>query len=143
MEFHVSVSVFMSEKPFVKTRILVVEDNDFVRTQIVKFLSDAGHDTIEVPDGVQAIEKIKSDPGIEVAIVDIRMEPIDGFEFVRTVRGLNINTSVVLVTGDQNPDLLNEANKWGVSAVLMKPVQKDRLVRTVQRVVQDRARAAQ
>ena len=114
-----------------------------MRTQIVKFLSDAGHDTIEVPDGVQAIEKIKTDHGIELAIVDIRMEPIDGFEFVRTVRGLGIQTSVVLVTGDQNPDLLSEANKWGVAAVLMKPVQKDRLVKTVQRVMQDRARASQ
>ena len=133
----------MPEDSVAKTKILIVEDNDFVRTQIVKFLSDAGHDTIEVPDGVQAIEKIKTDHGIELAIVDIRMEPIDGFEFVRTVRGLGIQTSVVLVTGDQNPDLLSEANKWGVAAVLMKPVQKDRLVKTVQRVMQDRARASQ
>lgn len=133
----------MSEKPVTKTKILVVEDNDFVRTQIVKFLSGAGHDVIEVPDGVQALDKIKTDSSIELAIVDIRMEPIDGFEFVRTVRGLAIDTSVVLVTGDQNPDLLSEANKWGVAAVLMKPVQKDRLVKTVRRVMQDRARASQ
>jgi CheY-like chemotaxis protein len=141
MEF--SYLSFMSEESVTKTKILVVEDNDFVRTQIVKFLSGAGHDVIEAPDGVQALDKIKTDSAIELAIVDIRMEPIDGFEFVRTVRGLAIDTSVVLVTGDQNPDLLSEANKWGVAAVLMKPVQKDRLVKTVQRVMQDRARAAQ
>jgi CheY-like chemotaxis protein len=131
----------VSEESVTKARILIVEDNDFVRTQIVKFLSDAGHDVIEAPDAVQALDKVKADAAIELAIVDIRMEPIDGFEFVRTVRGLGMETAVVLVTGDQNPDLLNEANKWGVSAVLMKPVQKDRLVKTVQRVMQDKARA--
>jgi CheY-like chemotaxis protein len=125
-----------------KTKILIVEDNDFVRTQIVRFLADEGHEIVEAADGRQALDKVKSDKTIGLAIVDVRMEPIDGFEFVRTARGLGIETPVILVTGDQNPDLLSEANKWGVSAVLMKPVQKDRLVKTVQRIIQGRARAS-
>lgn len=125
-----------------KAKILVAEDNDFVRMQIVKFLSDDGHEVVEASDGSQAIEKIQSIPGITLAIVDVRMEPIDGFEFVKSARGMNVDMGVILVTGDQNPDLLNEANKWGVAAVLMKPVQKDRLVKTVQRIIQNRARAS-
>lgn len=126
-----------------KTKILIVEDNDFVRAQVARFLLDDGHAVIEAPDALQALEKIKQDKEITLSIVDVRMEPMDGFEFLRTVRGLGLETSVVLVTGDHNPDLLNEANKWGVAAVLMKPVQKDRLVKTVQRVIQTRARTSQ
>ncbi len=125
-----------------KRKILVVEDNDFVRMQIVQFLKGEGHEVIESPDGLQALEQIRADPDIAIAIVDVRMEPIDGFEFVRTIKGLGITASVILVTGDQNPDLLNEAQKWGVEAVLLKPVQKDRLVKTVLRTIQGRARSS-
>ena len=118
----------------------MVEDNDFVRMQIVRFLTEAEFDVVEVSDGQKALENIRDN--IDLAIVDVRMEPIDGFEFIRTIRGLEIQTPVVLVTGDQNPDLLNESAKWGVAAVLMKPVQRDRLVKTVTRTIQTKARAS-
>ena len=116
----------------------MVEDNDFVRMQIIRFLDEAGFDAVETTDGNAALEKMG--PEIAMAIVDIRMEPIDGFEFIRAVRGRDIQTPVVLVTGDNTPDLLNEAAKWGVSAVLMKPVQRDRLVMTITRTLQAQER---
>lgn len=126
-----------------KARILVVEDNDFVRMQIVKFLQgaeDCDFDVVEASDGQAAIEEIAKD--IDLAIVDVRMEPIDGFEFIRHVRGDALDTPVILVTGDQNPDLLSEAAKWDVAAVLMKPVQRDRLIKTVIRMLQSKSRGA-
>jgi len=115
-------------------KVLIVEDNDFVRMQIVRYLSDSGFTTQEASDGQVALDQFA--PDTDLAIVDVRMEPIDGFEFIKALRGRNINTPVILVTGDQNPDLLNEANKWGVSAVLMKPVQKDRLIKMATRAIQ-------
>ena len=115
-------------------KILIVEDNNFVRMQLVKFLSEEGYDIIESTDGKDALEKMNDD--IAIAIVDVRMEPIDGFEFVRTLRGKDIETPVMLVTGDQNPDLLEKATSHGVRTVLMKPVQKDRLVSMVSRTLQ-------
>lgn len=126
-----------------QTRILVVEDNDFVRMQIVKFLQDAEdaeYEVVEASDGKQALEMIDND--IDLAIVDVRMEPIDGFEFIRHIRSEGNKTPVILVTGDNNPDLLSEASKWDVGAVLMKPVQKDRLIKTVSRTLQIQARAS-
>ncbi len=120
-------------------KILVVEDNDFVRMQIVKFLQEEGYETIESTDGQDALDKMNAE--ISLAIVDVRMEPIDGFEFVRSLRGADIETPVILVTGDQNPDLLAEAGKWNIAAVLMKPVQRDRLVKTVSRTLQSLSRA--
>jgi CheY-like chemotaxis protein len=121
-------------------KILVVEDNDFVRMQIVRFLGEEGHEVIESTDGEDALTKMNKD--IALAIVDIRMEPIGGFEFVRHIRGMELTTPVILVTGDQNPDLLAEAGKWNIAAVLMKPVQRDRLVKTVSRTLQQRPRAS-
>lgn len=122
-----------------KKKVMVVEDNDFVRMQITRFLGEANFETVEAKDGNVALETINDE--ISLAIVDVRMEPIDGFEFIRAIRGRDMMTPVVLVTGDNNPDLLSEASKWGVVAVLMKPVQRDRLVKIVTRTLhaQDRA----
>ena len=114
--------------------VLVAEDNDFVRMQRVKFLSDAGCEVVEATDGNQAIELMDAH-SIELALVDVRMEPVDGFGFIKTIRGKNINIPVILVTGDNNPDLLEQAQTWGVGAVLIKPVQKDRLLKTAERTL--------
>lgn len=120
-------------------KILVVEDNDFVRMQIVRYLSSIeGVEVVEASRGDDALDLL--DRSVSLAIVDVRMEPIDGFEFIRSLRGLDLAIPVVLVTGDQNPDLLSEAGKWGVGAVLLKPVQKDRLVKTVERILRHNKR---
>ncbi|MBI1237698.1 MAG: response regulator [Alphaproteobacteria bacterium] len=121
--------------------ILVVEDNDFVRMQLVKFLTDGGYAVVEATNGQEALNQIQQKT-FALTMVDIRMEPVGGFEFVRTIRGLNVTIPVVLVTGDSHPDLLEEANKWGVAAVLIKPVQKDRLMKTVEKTIRAYHRGA-
>ncbi len=122
-----------------KNKILVVEDNDFVRMQIVRYLAEIGADVIEASQGDQALDFIKQQyvkkEPVSLAIVDVRMEPVDGVDFIRSIRGLDMDTPVILVTGDNNPDLLEQAGIWGVSAVMIKPVQKDRLVKTVIRTI--------
>jgi len=123
-----------------KSIILVVEDNDFVRMQIVRYLAETGAEIIEASQGDQALDFIKQQfikkNPVSLAIVDVRMEPVDGFEFIRSIRGLDMDTPVILVTGDNNPDLLEKAGQWGVNAVMIKPVQKDRLVKTVTRTIE-------
>lgn len=120
--------------------ILVVEDNDFVRMQIVRYLSESGAEVIEASQGDHALDIIKEQhlkrAPVSLAIVDVRMEPVDGFEFIRSIRGMDMDTPVILVTGDSNPDLLEKAGTWGVGAVMIKPVQKDRLVKTVSRIIE-------
>lgn len=113
---------------------LVAEDNDFVRMQMVKFLKDAGYQVKEATDGTGAIDSV-AEKDVDIAIVDVRMQPVDGFGFIKTIRGKNIDIPVILVTGDNNPDLLEQAQLWHVGAVLIKPVQKDRLLKTVERTL--------
>lgn len=114
-------------------KILIVEDNDFVRMQVVSYLQDAGYEVVEAINGAVGLTMIASD--LSLIIVDVRMAPIDGFEFIKAVRGRNTTLPLILVTGDQNPDLLNEASKWSVSAVLMKPVQRERLISMAERAI--------
>jgi CheY-like chemotaxis protein len=116
--------------------VLVVEDNDFVRMQIASYLKGAGFTVIEASEGTAALEKWTSAAAVDLAIVDIRMDPMGGFEFIKAIRGRNISTPVILVTGDQTPDILEQANVWGVSAVLMKPVEKERLIKMAARAIE-------
>lgn len=115
--------------------VLVAEDNDFVRMQVVKFLQDEGYTVHEAVDGVSALAIMKTTP-IDVIVLDVRMVPMDGFEMIKAMHSQNLFYPVIMVTGDQNPDLLAEASRWNVSAILLKPVQKDRLIQMVSRALQ-------
>lgn len=126
-----------------KSTILVAEDNDFVRMQIVSHLKGAGFTVCEAVEGDAALEQMETNDAIALAIVDVRMEPVNGFEFIKALRGRDIDEPVILVTGDQTPDMLEQAAKLGVSAVLIKPVEKDRLLRTVERTLKMKERAHQ
>jgi CheY-like chemotaxis protein len=117
-----------------KGTILVAEDNDFVRLQIVTFLKAEGYAVVEATDGNAAIDAMGDD--ITLAVVDVRMEPMGGFEFISMIRADGMKTPVILVTGDQDSNLLERAGKSGVSVVLMKPVQKERLVASVARLIE-------
>jgi CheY-like chemotaxis protein len=114
--------------------ILVVEDNDFVRTQIKMFLKGDAYIVHEAADGSAAQTWLATNKA-DLIIVDVYMEPMGGFEFMRLLRGKGHETPVVLVTGDQNHDLLEQSNRLGVASVLIKPVKKDRLVTMVQRLI--------
>lgn len=114
-------------------KILIVEDNDFVRMQLARYLAEAGHEILEANDGTAAQKLLAL--SVDLIVLDIRMTPMDGFEFIKSIRGRDTRTPIIVVTGDQNPDLLNEASKWNISAVLMKPVHKDRLIKMVERAL--------
>ena len=116
-----------------KPSILVVEDNDFVRAQIKQFLASDGyhvHEATSVSDGVGLIQ---NNGDIRCALVDIRMEPEDGFDFLNKLRALDVKIPSILITGDTNNDILSKASALGVVSVLMKPINKDRLLKMVER----------
>jgi len=124
-----------------KKTVLVLEDNDFVRLQIVKFLRDGDYDVVEsanVEDGYAQLVSHKD--AVVCALVDVRMEPEDGFAFIQKMQANDIDIATILVTGDQNHDILSRASSMGVSSVLMKPVIKDRLLKMVDRAIEMKAR---
>lgn len=121
--------------------ILVAEDNDFVRMQIVKHLQEEGHHLLEASDGREAIHVAEKEQ-LDLAIVDVRMEPLSGFDFIRALRGMEVDIPVILVTGDNAPDILEKSGDWNVSAVLIKPVEKERLLKAVERALGQRHKRA-
>lgn len=118
--------------------VMVVEDNDFVRMQTAAYLTDSGKNVVECATALDAIDKANDD--IDVVIADMRMESMDGFEFLKSLKAKDFNAPVILTIGDDAGDLLGESSRLGVFAVLKKPVDRDRLIVTVDRALQSKSR---
>ena len=122
----------MTEQGFIN--ILIAEDNDVSREMMAGILRLQGYRIFGAIDGESAI-KVIQDNEIDLALVDISMAPTGGFEFVKylVVKGLKI--PVVIITANDSSDTLMQASALGVSKVIQKPIQPDRLVQTVQRIL--------
>ncbi len=78
-------------------RVLVVDDDPAMLRTVERILSPR-HEVRGCSSGEEAIAAIRSEP-YDVAIVDVRMPGIDGFEVTRAVKAIRPRTEVVLVTG--------------------------------------------
>lgn len=78
-------------------RVLIVDDDPAMLRTVERILAPR-HEVRGCASGEEAIELIKREP-IDVAIVDVRMPGVDGFEVTRAIRALRPNVEVVLVTG--------------------------------------------
>lgn len=114
-------------------KILVVEDNDFVRHQLTRFLNEEGFETAESRDGEEAMRALNGE--ISLALVDLRMQRMDGMEFIRCLGAMDRYVPVIVVTGCETQGLEREPFLWGVGAILQKPVSREMLVETVTRVL--------
>src|SRR5262249_6175776 len=82
-----------------KLRILVVEDEIFVRLTTMDMLDELGHEAIEAENGRAALKALKADTGIDIMITDIGLPDIKGLELADECRQLRPKTIVVFVTG--------------------------------------------
>ena len=77
-------------------KVLVLEDEDNIRSFVVINLKRAGYDTIEASSGEEALEKLKRNPDVKVALLDVMLPGIDGFEVCRRIRGNNAKIGIIM-----------------------------------------------
>lgn len=80
-------------------RILVVEDDLFVREMTVTELEDAGHEVTEAATGGQALRLLQAEIALDVLMTDIRMPEANGWEVAKAYRERFPNLPVLYVTG--------------------------------------------
>ena len=69
-------------------KVLILEDEVNIRSFVVINLKRAGYDTIEAGTGAEALQRVRENPDIGVAILDVMLPDIDGFEVCRTSENL-------------------------------------------------------
>ncbi len=79
-------------------KVLVLEDEANIRSFVVINLKRAGYETIEAETGEQALEQLKKYPSIKVALLDVMLPDIDGFEVCRRIRATNNKIGIIMLT---------------------------------------------
>lgn len=79
-------------------KVLVLEDEANIRSFVVINLKRAGYEAIEAETGMQALEQLRRNPDIRVALLDIMLPDIDGFEVCRRIRAGNPKIGIIMLT---------------------------------------------
>lgn len=79
-------------------KVLILEDEVNIRSFVVINLRRAGYQAIEAGCGMDALERLREHPDIGVAILDIMLPDIDGFEVCRRIRATNKQIGIIMLT---------------------------------------------
>ena len=79
-------------------KILVLEDEANIRRFVVINLNRAGYETIEAGTGEEALEQLRLNPDVRVALLDIMLPDMDGFEVCRRIRAGNSKIGIIMLT---------------------------------------------
>ena len=119
-----------------KRKILIVDDAGPVVVLCVNVLQALGYAVKGANRGEAALELLRKE-AFDLMVLDYKMPGMTGFEVFQQARTLHPDMAVVLVTGHGTPEIINEANRMGFSAILLKPFTSDELRGTVEKVLTD------
>lgn len=117
--------------------VAFVDDEDEIRRANAQSLELAGFDVEPFASAQEALKRLGRDfPG--VVVTDVRMPVIGGLELFRTLRRLDADLPVILITGHGDIAMAVEAMREGAYDFLAKPYPADRLLATVGRALEKR-----
>jgi len=110
-------------------RILIIDDEELVRSMLSQVLEFDGHTVMEAPDGEKGLAAYREFPA-DIVITDILMPRKEGIETIRELRRIDPNVKIIAMSGGgriRNANFLDIAQKLGASAVLKKPFEMQAL----------------
>ena len=79
-------------------KVLILEDEVSIRSFVVINLKRAGYEVVEAGTGEEALDLLKANPDVGVAILDIMLPGIDGFEVCRSIRATDKKIGIIMLT---------------------------------------------
>jgi PAS domain S-box-containing protein len=122
-----------------EAHILIVDDIVENRMLIDILLKKAGYETSLCGNGKEAVELAERHK-YDLIIMDVHMPVMDGFEATKIIKscGLNSDTSILAITASMEGDANAACLEAGCSDCVSKPIKKERLLRKVWRLVQQK-----
>ncbi|MDQ2647574.1 MAG: EAL domain-containing protein [Myxococcota bacterium] len=102
-------------------RVLVVDDDPDVRRDFTRLLRRLGLEVVTATDGWKAFEGFSAG-AYDVIVSDLSMPNLGGVQFLRAIRGVDLEVPVVLVTGQPSFETAVKAIEYGATRYLVKPV---------------------
>ena len=107
--------------------VMVVEDDPVTRRLTCQVLRRGGYDPIPASDGVEALS-LMDRYHVDLFILDIMMPKMDGFEFIRTVRGSRFETPILMTTAKGSLSDKRQAFSAGADDDMVKPIDEEELL---------------
>lgn len=79
-------------------KVLVLEDESSIRSFVVINLKRSGYEPIEAETGEEAFEQLRQNPDVRVALLDVMLPDIDGFEVCRRIRASDSKIGIIMLT---------------------------------------------
>jgi DNA-binding NtrC family response regulator len=119
-----------------KGTILVVDDEDALRTVLSSELEGEGYDVATAADGDEAIKIVQKKP-FNLVLLDIKMPKVDGFEVLKFVKEKYPDVKVIMLTGFADLKNAIESKKLGADDFVSKPYDLVDLLTTIERVLSE------
>ncbi|MFH2001914.1 MAG: response regulator [Planctomycetota bacterium] len=116
-----------------KNRILIIEDDDQVRSMLRYQLEEAGFEVYEASDGRKGLDRFHETPS-PLVITDLIMPDVEGIETIRELKKNDSEVKIIAISGGGrvNPDnYLKIAKKIGADRVFAKPIDWSELLQAV------------
>lgn len=118
-------------------RILVVDDEEYVRNLVCEIVQRMGHTSVDAKDGKEALEKF-TDGGIDLAITDINMPEMDGITFLEEAKEVDPHAVVIMMTGFPSAETIIQTIEDDGYTYVAKPLKIDRLIDLIERGLEAR-----
>ncbi len=113
-------------------KLLIAEDDAFVRIMIKKFLKGTGHTLVETVNGEDAFTKM-IDEEFDAVIIDWMMPKLDGLELIKTIRkNLSPVPFLMMISAIGSDEAKKRALDAGADAYLTKPFEKELFLETLE-----------
>jgi two-component system chemotaxis response regulator CheY len=122
------------EKVKKMTKILIVDDAEFLRVRITKMLSGDGFEVFEAENGLKAVAKYK-EIHPDVVLMDITMPEMDGLAALKEIRSFDPQAHVIMLTALGQESVVLEAVKSGARDFVVKPFERDRVINAIGKLV--------
>ena len=109
-------------------KLMVLEDEYAIRSFVTLNLKREGYEVIEAESGEQAIELYNANPDIKVAILDVMLPGIDGFEVLKYLREKNPQMGVIMLTARTHEQDKVLGLEYGADDYISKPFSPTELV---------------
>lgn len=108
--------------PIMRTRVLICDDSSFARKQMARALPvDWPVEVTLASNGEEALRAVRAGQA-ELLFLDLNMPGVDGYQVLEVIRREDLNTLVVVVSADIQPDAQQRVTRLGALAFIRKPV---------------------
>ncbi len=116
------------------SKIMVVDDAQFMRVRLTKLLTGHGYDVAEAENGEQAVKTYRATKP-DAVLMDITMPEKDGLEALAEIRSFDPSAKVIMLTALGQESMVIQAIKSGAKDYVVKPFDPDRVMLALQKVL--------